>query len=65
VENSECNLLVEDYYNIKEVKELVIFIEWLYADNPLRDWAIFQLSNKKWKVTMDSNSIKEWFLLSK
>ena len=65
MENSECNLLVEDYYNIKEVKELVIFIEWLYADNPLRDWAIFQLSNKKWKVTMDSNSIKEWFLLSK
>lgn len=61
----EEGILLDDYYDIAVVKELVIFDEWLIDKGGLGNWARQQLRNKKWKKNIEKNKVKQWTRLSK
>ncbi len=65
MDDLDSSSLIEDYYKIREIKEIIIFSEWLLEDSQLKDWAISQLSNYRWKQTVECNNKKVWFRLSK
>lgn len=64
-EIKESEILLDDYYDMEVVEEVVIFNDWLIDNGVLGQWARGQILNKNWKRTMERDEHRQWIKLSK
>ena len=64
-EINEDELMIDDYYDIGFVEELIIFDSWLEDDGLLGNWARHQMENDRWQKTREVGMMLSWTRLSK
>jgi len=61
----EDEVLLDNYYDLNSVEEVLIFGEWLKDDGVLGDWSRLQMGEDGWLKTTKISGEKKIIVLSK